>query len=489
VHYSLKFVAFFLPGADDVPTREELLEGREGANILGVVEPTREELLEGREGASVAMGGVLGFSMMKPMLLGVSRMQGRRGMLHDGVGSIFGRKPVRSASGLHQGISLPSLSQSLSIEQDTATNAIDDETFTKETVTTTSKQQTPTQYKRPRLPILSYTDNYVIVSKPSGMTMHHNSNTKWGRPKGHIFQTTLKKQLSRKPYLVHRLDHRTSGAVMVGFDSDTAGVLHGLLKREDSVKLYVALVRGDLRELFQRAAGEAGEGGSAVDLSYNCDGSIIGSSGKVPPIRIDGARGQFRISSEHSAKITVNLPIKVDDVQKDAETDFYFLSSVDATEEEENSHDDGPRVTKSLTLLLCHPRTGRTHQLRKHVRKAFRAPIIGDSEHGDSRVNRYWRNEVGFDRLGLHCWHLGLPSVDEEEEEVGDGDMEGGAENGGRIDCMAPLTPDFAMALQHEKLAPLWKEATRLEPRLLMEPYDDRGGTFGRHYQKRRHEG
>eukprot|EP00579_Thalassiosira_antarctica_P024258 CAMPEP_0201985290 /NCGR_PEP_ID=MMETSP0904-20121228/86499_1 /ASSEMBLY_ACC=CAM_ASM_000553 /TAXON_ID=420261 /ORGANISM="Thalassiosira antarctica, Strain CCMP982" /LENGTH=432 /DNA_ID=CAMNT_0048538919 /DNA_START=26 /DNA_END=1324 /DNA_ORIENTATION=- len=379
-----------------------------------------------------------------------------------------------------------------------------------------AKQKRPQRKKkqqRPRIPILSYQNNHVIVSKPTSMTMHHTSNTRWGRSKSPVLQTTITKQLSRKPYLVHRLDHRTSGAVIMGFDSKSASELHGRLRKKDAIKLYVALVRGDLRGRFQYAAAAGGScdddvddctnGNNGVDMSVNGDGSIIGSHGRVPPIMTPGGGGEQQPrdhgnskNSEHSGKITVNLPIKVKvdeiTIEKEAETDFYFLSSIDLEDDDED--EDGninssnnttatiPYVTKSVTLLLCHPRTGRTHQIRRHVRKAFEAPIIGDSEHGDSRVNRFWRTTVGLDRLGLHCWYLGLPPSSSSNSSVCDGE-DGGDD--GSIECMAPLTPDFMEALQHEALGPLWEEATRVEPRLEMEPYDERGGSFGRDYQKR----
>jgi 23S rRNA-/tRNA-specific pseudouridylate synthase len=77
---------------------------------------------------------------------------------------------------------------------------------------TTKTKQKKNKIQRERIPILSYKSNYVIVSKPAGMTMHRNSNA-WGQAKTiPVLESTIHKQLARKPYLVHRLDHRTSGA-------------------------------------------------------------------------------------------------------------------------------------------------------------------------------------------------------------------------------------------------------------------------------------
>mmetsp|Transcript_22538 Transcript_22538/g.36831 ORF Transcript_22538/g.36831 Transcript_22538/m.36831 type:complete len:466 (+) Transcript_22538:34-1431(+) len=324
------------------------------------------------------------------------------------------------------------------------------------------------RHKRQRIPVLSYKDNYVIVSKPAGMTMHRNSNS-WGRSKQPVLETTIKKQLSRKPFLVHRLDHRTSGALLLAFNSETAGDLHGRLKADDSTKLYVALVRGDLREKFMSAAA----GGSNIDLSANGGGGVIGSSVQIPNVVDDVSNSSDNDvatgldASEYTSKITVDLPIKIDGIEKEAQTEFYFLSSMNLDDETEDT--DGPYVTKSLSLLLCQPKTGRTHQIRRHAIRALQSPIIGDSEHGDSRVNRFWRERVGFNRLGLHCLYLHLPSSSDNDDD---------------IKCIAPLTDDFKDSLEHDELETLWKEAVKRMPPLLLEPYDDRGGTFGRNYRR-----
>ena len=60
------------------------------------------------------------------------------------------------------------------------------------------------------------------------------------------------------------------------------------------------------------------------------------------------------------------------------------------------------------SLLLVEPHTGRYHQVRRHVRDLDH-PIIGDTKHGDSHVNRAWREERGMRRVALHCLSLHVP--------------------------------------------------------------------------------
>ena len=63
------------------------------------------------------------------------------------------------------------------------------------------------------------------------------------------------------------------------------------------------------------------------------------------------------------------------------------------------------------TLVCAEPTTGRFHQIRRHVRDLSH-PVLGDGSHGDSRVNGWWREHRGLNRLALHCWQLDLPLPD-----------------------------------------------------------------------------
>jgi tRNA pseudouridine65 synthase len=98
------------------------------------------------------------------------------------------------------------------------------------------------------------------------------------------------------------------------------------------------------------------------------------------------------------------------------------------------------------TAVLCQPLTGRTHQIRRHAREIGH-PLIGDSQHGNSRVNRYWRQQRRLDRLALHCWTLAF-------------DLEGKS-----YECMAPVPRELRKSLE-TFVTSVWDEAVRLEPGL-----------------------
>ena len=170
---------------------------------------------------------------------------------------------------------------------------------------------------------------------------------------------------------------------------------------------------------------------------------------------------------------------------KTAKTEFRLLASCPGDA-------DVPYSPKACSLLLCTPKTGRTHQIRRH---AFHMgfPIIGDSRHGDSKINRWWRENRSLDRLFLHCLSLDLPplstfrSKDDDcstrsadSDSNIDVDIDASEE---RIECIAPLLPELLRVLEHEELQDFWEVAKKNDPRLTLETVDERGGTFGRNYR------
>lgn len=56
-------------------------------------------------------------------------------------------------------------------------------------------------------------------------------------------------------------------------------------------------------------------------------------------------------------------------------------------------------------LYEARPRTGRTHQIRRHF-KHLHQPLIGDTRYGTGEHNRHFREAYGFHRLALHAASL-----------------------------------------------------------------------------------
>lgn len=57
------------------------------------------------------------------------------------------------------------------------------------------------------------------------------------------------------------------------------------------------------------------------------------------------------------------------------------------------------------SLVKAVPKTGRPHQLRRHL-KHLSLPIIGDTKYGKGEINRLFREDYGLCRLALHATKL-----------------------------------------------------------------------------------
>lgn len=68
---------------------------------------------------------------------------------------------------------------------------------------------------------------------------------------------------------------------------------------------------------------------------------------------------------------------------------------------------------KRYSLIRANPLSGRYHQIRRHMNRISH-PIIGDSQHGDSRHNTYFRNKALIHGLCLRASRLEV--VDENEQ-------------------------------------------------------------------------
>ncbi|HEY5934429.1 MAG TPA: pseudouridine synthase [Kofleriaceae bacterium] len=62
-------------------------------------------------------------------------------------------------------------------------------------------------------------------------------------------------------------------------------------------------------------------------------------------------------------------------------------------------------------LVEARPRTGRLHQIRRHL-KHIACPLIGDVRYGKGEHNRIFRTEHDLHRLALHATALSVPHPD-----------------------------------------------------------------------------
>ncbi len=91
----------------------------------------------------------------------------------------------------------------------------------------------------PELEVLHLEEDFVAVSKPSGLLVHRDEH----HPDAPAALQLVRDQLERHLYPFHRLDRATSGILLFGLSKKAAAALQKRLAAADAHKDYVALMR------------------------------------------------------------------------------------------------------------------------------------------------------------------------------------------------------------------------------------------------------
>jgi tRNA pseudouridine65 synthase len=199
------------------------------------------------------------------------------------------------------------------------------------------------------LKILYSDDDCVAVDKPSGLLVHRSEIDKHEE---NFAVQILRDQLERRVQPVHRLDKPTSGVLLFALNERSAKSLSEQFEKRSIRKCYLAVVRGHTH------------GSETIDYPLKQESAWRDKKTKGPP--------------------------------QEAVTLYKTLANL------EYKAPVGRYATARFSLIELEPRTGRTHQLRRHLAH-IRHPIIGDTRHGDGVQNRFAREHFGADRLWLHA--------------------------------------------------------------------------------------
>jgi tRNA pseudouridine65 synthase len=101
--------------------------------------------------------------------------------------------------------------------------------------------------ERIEIPIRWLDDDLVVVSKPGHISVHRGPRSEPGE---RFVLQTVRDQLLRHLFPVHRLDRQTSGLLAFGLSKELAAGLQASLQAEDADKRYLVLCRGETPEAF-----------------------------------------------------------------------------------------------------------------------------------------------------------------------------------------------------------------------------------------------
>lgn len=254
-----------------------------------------------------------------------------------------------------------------------------------------------------KLEILYEDNDCLFINKPAGISVHKDGKTEEttiadilleNYPEMAEVGEPLEVRLSggeskfiSKPGIVHRLDKETSGVMVVVKNQTTHAFFKQQFQNHEIKKIYHAFVYGWLKE-----------------DNFQVIEPIGRDSGNIRRWTVGrNARGTMR----------------------EAQTMFQVLSRFADSSNIREYEGKGSTEDGTYTFLEVQPLTGRTHQIRVHL-KSVNHPIVCDSLYAPGRPKA-----LGFSRLALHARLLALTLP-----------------RGKHIEIVAPYPEDFINALK-----------------------------------------
>jgi 23S rRNA pseudouridine1911/1915/1917 synthase len=216
-----------------------------------------------------------------------------------------------------------------------------------------------------RIVVVHEEADFLVIDKPAGLMVHGDGRSHgptlvdwllehkkvapevgepWTDPKGNMVP---------RPGIVHRLDRDTSGLLIVAKTQQMYEWLKEQFKKRTVEKTYEALVHG-----------------------------IVGQEKGVVDRPIGRSGSDFRKKSAQRGALGT---------LRDARTEYVVLKRFPA---------------EDITHVALYPKTGRTHQLRVHM-KAIHHPILGDTLYGGKKTSL--QPSLGVSGLALRAVRLCVP--------------------------------------------------------------------------------
>lgn len=207
------------------------------------------------------------------------------------------------------------------------------------------------------LSIIYQDKHIVVVHKPSGLLVHRSAIDKY---ETEFLVQRLRDQIEQQVFVVHRLDKPTSGLMVLALDKTSARALSTSFAERKIHKEYLAIVRGYTET-------------QTIDYALKEQLDKMTDAKANPNKEPQEALSDLEVL----AKIELELPV-------------------------------GPYSSARFSAVKLTPKTGRKHQLRRHMAH-IRHPIIGDTSHGDGKQNQFARTHLNLHRLALVASRLEIP--------------------------------------------------------------------------------
>jgi 23S rRNA pseudouridine1911/1915/1917 synthase len=190
----------------------------------------------------------------------------------------------------------------------------------------------------------------AVIEKPAGLVVHPGSGTRSGTVANALmfhFKNLSDVGGESRPGIVHRLDKKTSGLLLVAKNNIAHARLSDAFQARRIQKTYLALVHGTPTR-----------GTAAIDLTV----------GRHPRIRTKMAPGRLTGRAAH--------------------TEYRVLESL-----------------HGFSFLEVKITTGRTHQIRVHL-SATGHPVVGDDVYGERSYKQFIKKFGDLKRYFLHAADL-----------------------------------------------------------------------------------
>lgn len=213
------------------------------------------------------------------------------------------------------------------------------------------------------LPVLYEDDFCLVINKPAGVAVHPGVGMEDAEVTllsgiAFLFQER-KIPFSADAVLVHRLDKDTTGCVLIAKTADAHAALQKQFEERTVQKKYLAIVFG---------------------------------IPNPPSALIDAPVGRNLTDRTKMSVLRTST-------SREARTTYTTLST-----------------NQYAALLACDLHTGRTHQIRVHLRSVGH-PILGDENYFTSKSVEYAKNE-GIESLCLHAWKLSFTSLSKKKVDL-----------------------------------------------------------------------